>query len=340
MGEGAEFELIARVADRLGAAASSEAAEIGIGDDAAVTAPRGVNVTSVDAIVDGVHFRRALAPPRSIGAKALAAALSDVAAMGASPGEAFVALGLPDALDEDGCLELAEGVADTSAREGTAVLGGDVTRSPVLFCAVTVVGHAPSAEDLVARDGARDGELIAVTGELGGAAAGLMLLERPELERALDPGVAAELRRRQLEPRPRLAAGAALAATGATAMIDVSDGLGGDAAHLAAASGVGVEVEVERLPRQRGVDEVALAAGADPDDLVAGGGEDYELLVALPESLLEAAARAVAEAGTSLSVIGRATPDRGVRIVAADGSPRPAPGFDHLRTPPAGGAPG
>ena len=227
-----EFELLARIRERL--PAPGPRLIIGMGDDAAVTVPGGATATSVDAIVDGVHFRRELASLAQIGRKALATALSDLAAMGAEPGEAYVVLGLPPSgLDEDGCLELIDGIAALAAETGTVLAGGDVTRAPALIVAMTVVGHAPRPELLVSRAGARPGELLVLTGEIGGAAAGLALLERPELSVAVGAETAARLRARQLEPRARLAAGQALARAGATAMIDLSDGLGGDARRLA-----------------------------------------------------------------------------------------------------------
>ena len=145
-----------------------------------------------------------------------------------------------------------------------AIAGGDVTRAPVLLLAVTVVGTAASAADLVTRAGARPGDLVVVTGELGGAAAGLLLLQRPELARGIDPATASALRARQLAPVPRLAAGRALAGAGASALIDLSDGLGADAGHVAEASGVALDIELDRVPVQPGVEEVARAAGVDP----------------------------------------------------------------------------
>ena len=331
-GEG-EFGLIARLAERLrgvGRSPSPAAVHVGLGDDAAVTTPSGVTVTSTEALVEGVHFRREWSPPPSIGRKALAAALSDLAAMGSAPGEAYVALGIPEDFDEAACLELYDGIAAMAADAGTAVLGGDLTRAPVLLLAVTVVGHVSSPEAVVGRDGASPGEAVAVTGELGGAAAGLLLLERPELRRSLDAGVADALVRRQLEPAPRIAAGSALASAGATAMIDVSDGLGADAGQIAAASGVRVKVDLERLPVQPGVLDVAAAAAVDPADLTAAGGEDYELLVAIPAARVWDAAAAVGATGSRLKVVGEIGPGEGVELSGPGGSVRPPSGFDHL----------
>jgi thiamine-monophosphate kinase len=329
-----EFALIARLAERLRRAAPAKPAtevHVGIGDDAAVTVPGGATVTSTEALIEGVHFRRETAPPAAIGRKALAAALSDLAAMGASAGEAYVALGLPDDFVEDDCLELYDALAALAAESGPAVLGGDLTRAPVLVLAITVVGHAPSGSAPVARDGASVGQVLAVTGELGGAAAGLLLLERPELATSLDPEIAAALRRRQLEPTPLLASGGALASAGASAMIDISDGIGADAGQIAAASRVRASIELERLPVQAGVAEVAAAAELERVDLAAAGGEDYELLAVLPAELTEDATAAVSAQGGRLTTIGRTAPGEGVELRGPDGSVRQPLGFDHLR---------
>jgi thiamine-monophosphate kinase len=337
-----EFDLIARLVELTGesrraraedAGTSDVGAEIQVasGDDAAVTAPRGVTATSVDAFVEGVHFRRDTAPLESIGGKAIAAALSDLAAMGAAPGEAYVQLGIPADLDEAGSIELGRGLASAASTYDVAVIGGDVTRAPVLILALTVVGHARSADQLVSRSGARPGDVVTVTGELGGAAAGLLLLDRPELASAVAPALADGLRRRQLEPTPRLDAGRVLAGCGATAMIDLSDGLGGDAFHVAMASGAGIVIELEGLPRQAGVEEVAVAAGVDPTELVAAGGEDYELLATLPPEQVAVARDAVESTGVKLTVVGEVIAGEGVELRAADGSRRGPRGFDQLR---------
>ena len=329
-----EFELIDKLAERIGEAGVREGEHvvIGIGDDAAVTTPDGITVTSVDMAVEGVHFRRETSSLEAVGRKALATALSDVAAMGAGPGEAYVALGIPPDLDEDGGLALFSGLAEVAAETGTALAGGDVTAAPAITLAVTVVGHVESAELIVGRRGAEPGHVMCVTGELGGAAAGLLLSERPELRDAVAPDVAEALLGRLTDPRPRLGAGAALARSGAAAMIDVSDGLGADAGHLARASDAWLTIELGRVPIAAGVAEVAAAAGIDGRELAAGGGEDYELLVALAPERVEDASAAVAETGTGLTAIGEVTRGCGVELRATDGSARPPRGFEHPGT--------
>ena len=329
-----EFELIAALRERLdlaGATLGGGTLELGSGDDAAISVPGGATATSVDALVEGVHFRLDRATPASVGHKALASALSDLAAMGARPGEAYVQLGVGDSIADEQLFELADGLGALAASAGVVIAGGDVTRAPALIVAVTVVGHAERPDALVRRSGARPGDSLVVTGELGGAAAGLALLERPELERELDPKLASALRRRQLLPQPRLAAGLALAGAGATAMIDISDGLGGDAAHLARASGVGVEIEASRIPVELGVAEVGAAIGADPLELAAAGGEDYELLAALPSEAVAGATAAVASAGLALTEIGSAGPGEGAELRMPDGARLAGSGFDQLR---------
>ncbi len=322
-----EFDLLARVRERLPPAGPR--VRLGSGDDAAVTVPGGATATSVDALVDGVHFRRGQASLEQVGAKALAAALSDLAAMGAEPGEAYVVLGVPTDLDEDGCLEVLDGLARVAVETGTTLAGGDVTRAPVLSLTITVVGHAAGPELLLTRSGGRPGDVLAVTGELGGAAAGLLLLDRPS-SAALPPEQEAALIERQLEPRARLEEGRSLAAAGATALIDLSDGLAGDAGQLAAASGVGARIDATAIPLADGVEAAAAAAGRDPLELAASGGEDYELLAALPPERVDAAVAALGAGGAGLTPIGELVAGTGVEIRLPDGSPVRSAGFDQL----------
>jgi thiamine-monophosphate kinase len=316
-----EHDLIKAFRELLGV--RSERVLVGSGDDAAVVRGDGVAVTSIDSVVDGVHFERSTHSAADIGWKALARGLSDLAAMGAEPGEAYVALTVPD--DFDDALDLARGMEELAAATGTTVVGGDLTSGPVLALSVTVVGWAGSAEELAYRDRGNEGDVLGVTGELGGSAAGLLLLRNTPVTGS-DP-----LKTRHRRPTPQIAAGRALARAGVSSMIDVSDGVATDAAHLAEASGVAIEVRLEALPVAAGVEAVAEAAGIDPLHLAAGGGDDYELLFTADPAKRDAIESAAREAGTYVRWLGRVGAGAGVTLVGAGGEPVELVGFEHLR---------
>lgn len=300
---------------------------IGVGDDAAVVRPGGAYaVTSVDTMLDGVHFRRGQLSWGEIGHRALAGALSDLAAMGAGNGEIYLALGLPEATQRTDCLELIGAARDLAIRSGMTIAGGDVTRAPVLSVSFTVVGYVDDPGCLAGRAGARPGDLVGVTGPLGGPAAGLAVLE----ERVrLPEELAQTLRRSYARPEPRLAAGRALAAAGATAMIDLSDGLATDAGHIGRAGRVCLELSLSRLPLADGVESAARQLGRPAGELAATGGEDYELCVCAPpraRTVLEAAV-ARADPNARMTWIGRVI--QGSPGASFQDAARRLEGFEH-----------
>ena len=270
-----EFGLIERLRERLPA----------IGDDAAVVpGPVGSLLLSADAAVAGVHADLALVGVDDLGWKALAAAVSDIAAMGGTPAYALVTVSGP--LGEVDVELLYDGLLAASAACGCPVVGGDLTAGPTLTVSVAVVGDADEASfggrPAVLRSGARPGDTLLVTGPLGAAAAGLTVLQAGLAADAPDLALA------HRRPRPRLAEGAVARRAGATAMIDLSDGLASDACHVAEASGVGVVIE--HVPVASGVSRMVR----DPEATALGGGEDYELLfsAADPNGVEAAFARA------------------------------------------------
>lgn len=315
LGPGREFDRIRQLVQRLGPAAGD------IGDDCAIL-PDGPGriVISVDLSVEGVHFRRDWLSFEEIGWRAAAGAMSDLAAEGAGLVGVLASVGVPPDTPDDDVAALMSGVGQAAAAAGGKVLGGDLSGSPTWLIDVTVIGRA---ERPVTRAGAKPGDGLWVTGWLGGARAAL-----EDWRRGRPPSDLA--RRAFAHPEPRIRAGQALARAGARAMIDLSDGLGGDAAHLAAASGVGLEFTLDVLPVSPAVPDVALRAGLDPAHFAALGGEDYELLVTLPSTLSSKDVKRVTEeTGVALTRIGGVREGAGARFLL-NGREVVLAGFDHF----------
>lgn len=246
-----------------------------IGDDAAVVRASGVAVTSVDMMVEGIHFDSSLMSSSDIGHRAVAAAISDLAAMGVGVGEIYLALAIPPGSEKTNVLALFEGADAVAGLCNATIAGGDLSAGPVLTVAVTAVGWAESESEIVRRDGARAGDLVGVTGRVGAGGAGLTVLQ----QRASGP---AELSERYRLPLPRTDLGRRLAELGATAMIDLSDGVATDAAHIGKESDVSLAIALERLPLADGVSEVATQLGINEYEFAATAGDDYELLFTAP----------------------------------------------------------
>ncbi|MGI8749885.1 MAG: thiamine-phosphate kinase [Thermoleophilaceae bacterium] len=321
-----ELGLIAAIRELLGP--PGESVLTGPGDDAAVVRASPLAVTSIDTVAEGVHFDRRTHSAADIGHKAMASALSDLAAMGAAPGEAYASLALPGELATDEALALTGAMARLAATEGVTLAGGDVVDARSLVVTVAVVGWAESPDELVGRDGAAHGHVVGVTGELGASGAGLLCLG--DALPGVEPAAAERLRSVHRRPQTRLAAGRSLARAGASAMIDLSDGLATDARHIAEASGVGLAIQLDSVPVAEGVREVAAATGRDPAAFAATAGEDYELLFCAPAerwAQVEAAGR---RAGATVTRLGLVEGPSGLRLLGSDGLPvRGLRGYEH-----------
>lgn len=314
VGAAGEFALVARIIARL---PSGPGVLLGPGDDAAVLAtPDGSVVATTDVLVEDRHFRRTWSSATDVGHRAAAQNMADIAAMGARPTALLVALVVPPQVPAQWVLELADGLREEAALAGASVIGGDLTRGDKITVAVTALGDL-AGRSPVRRSGARPGDLVAVCGRLGWSEAGRAVLSRGfRSPRAL---VSAYQR-----SQPPYDAGPEAAELGATAMVDVSDGLLQDLGHVATSSAVRIDLDTAALEPDQPLLDISSALGADPLGFVLTGGEDHALVACLPS-------------GTSLPqrwrVVGRvAAVENGAAAVTVDGDEWGGPtGWDHFR---------
>lgn len=345
---GGEFELIKRIKAQV--KPNHPRAILGIGDDAAILPrPSGTLLACIDMLVENIHFISGIISPWQLGWKALAVNISDIAAMGGTPLYALVSIGLNSKADDAYIHEIYEGLTTIGNRFGVEIVGGDTVRSPeATVIDVAVIGEAKNP---ITRSGAKEGDLIAVTGHVGSSAAGLAWLlsksreesrEKPALEVAYgepesdraQPPWAQELIKAHLEPIPQVEAGQLLASTGmVTAMIDISDGVASEVNHIAEESRKGAIVYANSLPISKAALRAGAVLGHDPLDWALFGGEDYELIFTFRESGIEEVKQALEVAKKELLVIGRiCEKSKGVALLDRDGTYRELPpaGYNHF----------
>ncbi|HIE09211.1 MAG TPA: thiamine-phosphate kinase [Armatimonadetes bacterium] len=341
-----EDELVRLALGRLGEAAKGFLVGPGEEDAAIVEVEGRKFLLTCDALIEGVHFRREWCPPPSLAWKALSASLSDVAAMAGEPVCALISLALPEGLSVGWLEAFYEGLKVAAGEFGVAVAGGDTVCSPgPIALTFFILGECKRP---VLRSGARPGDIVAVTGQLGASRAGLSILERylrfhrarleGDDERAeregikgLSLGDVEALVEAHLRPRPRLREAKILAECGATAMMDLSDGLALDARRMGRASNVKLTIELGRVPAHPSAEKFARMEGLDPLKFAAEGGEDYELLVALPPEGLDEAKGRLAEIGCPLTPIGFVEEGEGAFFVGPGGEEvKIASPFEHF----------
>jgi len=307
-----EFGLIDLLAEMAGGG-QDEQLLIGIGDDAAAwQGDASIQLATVDSFVQDVHFPSGIAPWNELGWKALAANLSDIAAMGGAPRYALVSLALPDNTEVDDVTALYTGMLELAREYGVAIIGGDIVSAPLVVITITVLGNSQK-KHILTRSAAEPGELVAVTGELGAAAAGLEMLTK---KLQFDPQATACLDRAFLHPYPRIAEGQLLVEQGVKTAIDISDGLISDLNQICKSSQVSARVEIDRVP----IEPMVKAQFSERAvELALSGGEDYELLFTARAEVIDRVKRT---ASCPITVIGEIVAGKeGVTLVDSQGNP-------------------
>ena len=299
---------------------------VGVGDDAAVVDPRPhPGVLTTDMLVEGVHFEIGVTSAHDLGHKAITVNVSDIAAMGGSPRFGLACVAVSPQLEASWVMELYGGMRQAADDYGMALVGGDTSRGDKAVLSVTVIGEVGSGRH-VSRAGAKPGDVLVVTGALGGAAGGLWVARaaHESQSEALSSPWGRALVARHERPEARVGEGQTLAAAGATAMMDLSDGLALDLSRLCEESGCGARVRLEAIPLADGLEELRELMEPEPLDLALHGGEDYELLATLPPEALEPARQALRERfHTELTEIGEITEGRDLVAIGDDGAEDP-----------------
>jgi thiamine-monophosphate kinase len=305
-----EFRLIDLLAKMAGG--GDERLLIGIGDDAAAwQGDESIQLASVDSFIEGVHFTPETTPWPDVGGKALAVNISDIAAMGGIPRYALVSLALPNDSEVDNVTALYTGMLKFAKQYGITITGGDISRAPLVAITITILGNSPTKKILM-RSSAKAGDIVAVTGRLGAAAAGMEVLKS---KRKLDPEAETLLKNAFLHPTPRVAEGLLLVEQGVKTAIDISDGLVADLNQICKASQVGARIEVERVP----IEPAVKTAFSDKAlEFALSGGEDYELLFTAEAEIVDKLKKA---ASCPITVIGEVTDGKGVSLIDKQGKP-------------------
>ncbi len=318
LGEFGLIELLARMVDRVGekGAGARQKLILGIGDDAAAWQGDGsIQLATVDSLIQDVHFSLGLISWEELGWRAMAANLSDIAAMGGVPKYALVSLGLPGHTEVADVTALYKGMIELAQRFEVAIVGGDTSGAPLVIINITILGSTKSGgKHLLTRAAAKVGEKVAVTGYLGAASAGLKVLTE---HLRFDAEAAASLKKAFLKPYPRVAEGQILVELGVRAAIDISDGLVSDLGHICESSQVGARIEIDRIPIKPAV-KANFGDGAL--ELALSGGEDYELLFTASVEVIE---KVRAVVSCPVTVIGEVTTDKigKVTLVDREGNP-------------------
>ena len=306
-----EFGLIDLLAKMAGG--GDERLLIGIGDDAAVwKGDESIQLATVDSFIEGVHFTPQTHPWPDVGAKALAVNISDIAAMGGIPRYALVSLALPDSTEVEDVKNLYSGMLKLASQFGVTIVGGDISKAPLVVITITVLGSSP-LQKILTRSSAKVGDIVAVTGYLGAAAAGMEVLKsQPQL----DPEAESHLKNAFLHPTPHVVEGVMLVEHDVKTAIDISDGLVADLGQICKASGVGARVEVGRIPVEPAARKVF---GQRALELALSGGEDYELLFTAPKEIVDGLIKAAAS--RPITAIGEIVAGKGVTVFDNEGKP-------------------